>query len=252
MFSSLLKKQPVLDEETIAWLFNAYAWSERQLAAVRSVQDSQLIEPSNRFFPGREDSVQGMAALIFEQVKSYAGVAHWPCQLIDRYQYDEEAVPVVGIHEAINEQKPLIVLYEPMQVRNPEVMIANYVYVLAYYMAELAEEPLPCDEAQWPCLLELLGVVMGFGVMFVNTASPKRVGGCGNCRSPLMERQGQLSENEATYALAIFCVLRDIPAKQATPLIKNYQRSFFKKAVQDVKERETLLGKCEKLLPKDA
>lgn len=238
----IFKKQPVLEEDIISWLFSAYAWSLRNIRSSH-FDKIQLIEPTNRFFSGRETSEHGMAELIFEQVKSYVGVSDWPCQLIDRHIYDETRWPVVNIKAALasldqQEKLPLIILFEPLQARNPEVMIANYVYALSYHLADLAQEPLPCDMEQWPCLLELIGVYLGFGVMFVNTASPKKAGGCGSCRSPLMERQGQLSEDEVTYALAIFCVLKGIPTKQVTPLLKGYQRAFFKRALNDVMVRK--------------
>ena len=238
MLGSLFKKEPVLDEEVIEWLFHAYAWTFRNIGSGDSFGKTQLIEPSNRFFPGRETSEQGMAGLIFDQVKAYAGVSDWPCQLINRHAYDEEQWPAVSIHDALAGGRPLLILYEPLQARTPEVMIANYAYILAYHLVDLAQEPLPCEQEQWTCLLELIGVYLGFGVMFVNTASPERGGGCGRCWSPLMERQGQLSENEVSYALAIFCALKNIPAKQVTPLLKSYQRGFFKRALNDVLARQ--------------
>ncbi len=244
MFSALFNNKPVLDDEAVEWLFNGFSWALRNLGSEAFFSKTLLVEPSNRYFPGREESEHKMASLIFERVKAYAGVSHWPCELVDRHEYDEASGTVENrIQRVLSgnnsaESGSLFVLYEPLQVRNPEAMIANFAYTLAYHLSGLAEESPPCDEEQWPYLLEVIGVYLGFGIMFVNTALPKRSGGCGSCRSPLMERHGYLSEDEVTYVLAIFCALKNIPAKEVTPKIKNYQRAFLKKAIKDVLSRK--------------
>lgn len=247
MLSNLFQKKPVLDDEAAEWLFQGFSWVMRNFGSDVFFQQTVLVEPSNRHFPGQENSEHTMAALILERVKGFAGVEHWPCQLVDRHSFDETTGPVSNIHQVLksingDDSHSLLILYEPLQARNPEVMIANYAYILAYHLADLAQEPPPCDEEQWPYLLELIGVYLGFGIMFVNTAQPKRSGGCGSCRSPLMERKGYLSEDEVTYVLAIFCALKNIPAKEVVPFIKSYQRSFLKKSIQDVLSRTTPLN----------
>ena len=242
MLENLFAKKPVLDDEAIAWMFEGFSWALKNLGGENFKENTILVEPSNRHFPGRETSEHGMAQLIFEQVKQYAGVSHWPCQLIDRATFEESGLSILNIRNVLASQSgeqpvPLLIPYEPLQARNPEVMIANYAYTIAYHMADLSPEPLPCKDDQWPYFLELIAVYLGFGVMMVNTALPQRGGGCGSCRSPLMERHGFLSENEVTYALAIFCVLKGISAKDVAPLIKKHERPFLKKAMKDVAER---------------
>ncbi len=248
MFSALFKSKPVLADEAVEWLFDGFSWALGNFGSKDFFEKTLLVEPSNRHFPGQEENEHKMAALIFERVKAYAGVSHWPCELIDRHEYDETSggdgcIQQKGSKKGLAESGSLSVLYEPLQARNPEAMIANFAYTLAYHLANTAKESPPCDGEQWPYLLELIGVYLGFGIMFVNTALPKRSGGCGRCRSPLVERHGHLSEDEVTYALAIFCALKNIPAKVVTPRIKNYQRTFLKKAIRDVLSRTDDLEK---------
>ena len=79
---------------------------------------------------------------------------------------------------------------------------------------------------------------MGFGIMFANSAVVPRAGGCGGCgggQSPV--RQVILSEEEAAYALAIFCHLKGIETKQAVKHLKKHLRGFFKSAAKDCKQR---------------
>ncbi|MES9845775.1 MAG: hypothetical protein ABW131_14085, partial [Candidatus Sedimenticola sp. 6PFRAG5] len=84
MIFGLLDKKPLLETDSSQWLFDAFAWSLKQFDAGIFYNQTQLVLPSNKFFPGRVDSVHGMASLIFEQVKGYAGISHWPTRLADQ------------------------------------------------------------------------------------------------------------------------------------------------------------------------
>jgi hypothetical protein len=90
--------------------------------------------------------------------------------------------------------------------------------------------------------LELIGTYMGFGIMFTNTAVAKQARGCGSCGNPAQERQGAMTEMEELYAMAIFCVAKEIPMRQATPHIKGYLKSLWKKAYKDVQRRTEQLA----------
>ena len=86
----------------------------------------------------------------------------------------------------------------------------------------------------------MLAVYLGFGLMFANSAFTFR-GGCGSCYNPNANRDAYLSEQEATYALAIFCVLKEIPNSMVTGHLKSHLRGFFKRAVKEIsQEGETL------------
>jgi len=76
--------------------------------------------------------------------------------------------------------------------------------------------------------------------MFANSASVFR-GGCGRCHNPLSERTAFLSEDDVTCALALFCVLKEIPVKEALPHLKKHLRSIFKTAVKELSQRNTEL-----------
>lgn len=248
----LFDKKPVLDEEAVQWLFAAYAWSLRNFDADVFFNETVLVIPSNEYFPGRETSVEGMARLIFEQVRQYAGVQHWPCRLVG------PEVPVVAasnvriegalrgakgmITSAPAAESQLMVPYNPHQVTNPEALIADYAHVLAHYLGTMGRELPPGGEENWPYATELLAIFMGFGLMFANSAYSYR-GGCGSCYNPLSQRSAFLSQDEATYALAIFSVLKDIPDQRVVNELKKYLRPVYKKAVKEIRERKEDLAK---------
>lgn len=242
MFTSLFKSPAPLPEESIQWLFDGFGWSLRNFGSDVFFHNTPLIEPSNQYFPGQGDSVDEMARLIFKQVQGYCGLNYWPCHVIDHHRFEgsPEALPDLRqTLQLVHEGQPaaLKLFYEPQQVANPNAMIANYVQALAHHLTALAQEPAPCEKEQWPHLLELIGVYMGFGIMFTNTAIPKRAGGCGSCHNPAQDRQGAMTEMEVLYAVAIFCVLKDIPQKQVSQHIKGYLKPLLKKAIKDVQGR---------------
>lgn len=244
----LFSKTPLLDDVAAQWLFDAYGWALRHFDARVFFDETLLVTPTNAHFPGRENSVEGMASLIFKRVQTYAGVAHWPCQIIDTLSYAATDIPQLNADGAMTHRGArltrvdahalLMVPYNPHQLSKPESLIASYAYTLAYYLGTLAKEPPPGGADYWPHATELLGVYMGFGLMFANTAYTFK-GGCGSCYNPLVERTAFLTQDEVTYALALFCTLKRIPSEAVLSHLKSYLRPAYKKALRDIRSRET-------------
>ncbi len=251
---NIFTKQKLLTEDTLEWLFDNFAWALANFDRDVFFQQTILVIPSNKHFPGTVNSVEGMARLIFEQVKAYASMKHWPCRLVDQSKAIEPVQPVKvlingsirgtgGIEpDAVDDEHKLLVAYNPQQINNPEAMIASYAHTLAHYLGSMAQEPPPDKEELWPQTTELLAVFMGFGTMFANSASVFR-GSCARCHNPLAERTAFLSEDEITYALALFCVLKEIPNNEVVPHLKKHLRAIFKRAVKELNQETTALNK---------
>lgn len=255
---SLFKPRPLLDDATVQWLFDCYAWALQQFDAKVFHETTQLIQPNDRFFPGRVDSVEGMANLIFDKVKAYAGVAHWPTRLLDGTQCRIDApVNLVlsgplrlsdgGTPEAVAEDQRLPVAYDPALVNNPEAMIASLSHQLAHYLASLGETPPPGGKENWAQGTEVLAVFLGFGLMVANSAFNVRIPRCGSCAPQPADRQSFLSQYDITYALAIFCVLKGIPNREVVPSLKGSLRGFFKKAVREVSANRATLDRLQQV-----
>jgi hypothetical protein len=245
MLSTLLKARPVLDEASVEWMFDCFAWALRNFDARVFYDETILVTPSNEHFPGRGGSAQDMAQLIFEQVKDYAGVKHWPCRLVDDDSVSTlpaassllpgprrgrgDTVPAV-----VDGPQPLLIPYRADNLRDPEVLIANYAHVLAHYLASLGTELPPGGEQNWPHATELLAVFLGFGLMMANSAFTTKIRSCSSCAAPAVERTNYLSQYDISYALAIFCAVKDISPKQVLPHLKKTLRPFYKKAYKEV------------------
>ncbi|VAX13395.1 hypothetical protein MNBD_GAMMA24-2132 [hydrothermal vent metagenome] len=254
MIFGLFAKRELLADDTREWLFDNFAWALRNFDRDVFFNETILVIPSNQHFPGRVNSIEGMASLIFEQVKVYAGMKHWPCRLIDQSRVSEPPQTakilingrirgVGGLEpDAVDEAHKLLIAYNPHQINDPEAMIASYAHTLAHYLGSMAQESPPGGEELWPHMTEILAVFMGFGTMFANSASVFR-GGCGSCHNPLAERRAFLSQNEVTYVLALFCVLKEVPNKDVLPHLKKHLRGYFKDAVKELGQKHTELDK---------
>jgi hypothetical protein len=253
MLLNLFARSPVLDEASAQWLFESYAWALKHFDAAVFYHETLLVRPSNEYFPGSENSVHGMANLIFQQVLRYAGMAHWPCRLADPQTCHSVAQPTVHLVGALRgsrgkmppqelQQAPLIIPYDPQLVGNPEAIIAGFAHSLAHYLGTTASEEPPGGAHNWPQVTEVLAVFMGFGLMMANSAFNFRPRSCGGCGTNSAERSSFLSQYDVTYALAIFCALKDIADKDVLRALKKSLRPYYKQAVKEVRGRAQTLA----------
>lgn len=252
----LFDKPPVLEASSSQWLFDAFAWALDNFDAEHFYNETVLVLPNNTFFPGSVDNPEAMANLIFDQVKTYAGISHWPTRLVEEGSAASLEAPKVEIKGALRgaggiandlvaDAQRLPILFFPQQISNPEGMISNFAHVIAHHLGQMANEPPPGGDEYWPHVTELLAIYAGFGVMFANSAFTFR-GGCGSCYNPDANRDAYLSEREATYALAIFAVLKEIPASDIIKHMKGHLRGVFKKAVKEINSRDNDLQRLRR------
>jgi hypothetical protein len=99
MLFGLLDRDPFLDETTANWMFDVYRWVLRNFDPLMFRDETILVTPPNAHFPGRANSSEAMAQLVFERVVSHAGMAHWPLLLLPPDSCETAPVtaqPVVG------------------------------------------------------------------------------------------------------------------------------------------------------------
>jgi hypothetical protein len=242
MLFGLWDRRPLLDERYAAWMFDVYAWALRNFDPVMFRDETFLVTPSNRHFPGRAHNPEEMAGLIFDRVVAYAGMAHWPLKLLPPGSCVLQPAADVrlvadarGSRATLAETSPasLTLSYEPDYLNNPEAMIAVFAHTLAHYLGTAAREPPPGGAENWPQVTEILAVFLGFGLMFANTALVLPRGGC--CGGPVVRRQAFVSQHDITYALAIFAALKDLPQKEVLRHLKKSLRGHFRQALREVK-----------------
>ena len=58
-----------------------------------------------------------------------------------------------------------------------------------------------------------------------------------------------ISQYDTTYALALFCHLKEIPPRALLPHLKKSLRGFFKRAMKDISGRGEALGQLRAIEP---
>lgn len=244
---SWFQPTPVVDEGTKQWLVDTFEWALRWGDAQVFFEQTNLVLPTPAFFPERSQSAHQMASNAFSRVAEYASLTRWPLVLVapDAY-HDIPALPPGQNTPALrgdcapalgNVSLPLS--YHPAQLNSPQAMIASLAQGMSYYLSSQFPEPPPGGVGYLPQALDVLAVFMGFGVMMANTAYTFR-GGCGSCYNPLATRQAALTELDTLYALAIFCHLKGISAREVKPHLKKHLHGTFNKSLRDVKRDDVL------------
>jgi len=250
---SLFEKKQILDEDSVQWMLDCYEWALRNLDASVFYNETRLVYPNNDFFPGEENSPAAKSQLILEQVKKHAQMDQWPVRLVDEDTYLDSSfvasaprLMIEGNVRGSNALAPkldiaenaLFILYQPGLLSNPQALIANYSQMLANYLAHTAKEAPPGGSDNWPALTEMIAVYLGFGLMYANTSGNVRITSCGSCQAPVANRVNYLSQFDATYALAIFVLLKNIDPREVKPYLKKTLHTFFKKALAELRLRE--------------
>jgi hypothetical protein len=253
----LFEKKPILDESTIQWMMDCYAWSFRNLGAPIFFNETRLVFPNNDYFPGQEDTPEAKSQLILEQVKKHAAMERWPVSMVDEDTYLESSyvanAPKLLVEGGVrgssalmpkidSPEKSLYIIYQPTLLQNPQALIANYAQMLANYLGYTTTEPPPGGVENWAQLTEMIAIFMGFGLMYANTSGNVRVSSCGSCQGPSAERINYLSQYDAAYALAIFAKLKNIEFTEIKPYLKKTLHVFYKKALSDLNARESELN----------
>ncbi len=259
MFGLFNRKAP-LDEASIEWLFDIYAWSLENFGAELFYSETLLVQPNNRYFPGSASSVDEMAELILNQVKHYANLSHWPTRAVDQAQC-ATADPSKRQHlvidgalrmpdgvadQSLPDAQRLAISYDPAMINNPVILIASDAHILSHYLGNMAREEPPGERANWPHITEVLAVFMGFGILFANSAYNVKISSCGSCQGPVADRESFLSQYDITYALAIFCQLKEIPAGEVVGHLKRSLRGYFRRCIKDVRGRGAQLERLKK------
>ncbi len=240
MLASLLQPKPLLDDDSADWICQQFGWILQQFDRDYFFNQTPLVLPTNAFFPGRADSHQAMAQLLFDRVKQYAGLDHWPTALLDASQQPLDEPPQRLALPAQQGQnlptlttEPLPVYFNPAQVNDPQAMVSSFAQSIGHALVQQVTAP-PVEAEQWPLVVELVAIYLGFGVPMTNTAFAF-AGGCGGCGKRAAQRQAFLSQDEALFGLALFCQLKQIDNNQVLPQLKPHLKKLYKRACHQLK-----------------
>jgi len=242
---NFFRSKPLIDDASCEWMFDTFAWALTHFDHQEFFQRTQLIQPTNDFFPGNIDSRHGMAETIFNHVVKYAGLSHWPLQLQAPQSFSGQPPALLDLSAVqrnsstantlpvLVASQPLAMTYNPQQASKPGDLASSYAHHLAQHVVAQSQQLPPGGAEYFNASTEIVAIFMGFGVMMANSAYTFR-GGCGSCYNAQSNRQATLSEDNVIFALALFCRLKGIPTGDATRNLKGYLRRNFKQALKQI------------------
>jgi hypothetical protein len=244
MFNLLFTKKTLIDENTRQWIFDTFSWAIEHFNTQVFLEETQLVLPTNEFYSGRVGSVLEMAQNIFEHTVQYAGMQNWPLKLVEPQRLKPIDFPALSIKNALrgknskinlldSNQQTIHFTFNPNQINQPQDLIASYAQQLATILVMQQKILPPGGKDFLPQAIDILSCVMGFGVIFSNTAYQFR-GGCGSCFNPKANREASLSENDTVYALALFCLLKDKKPQKVKQHLKGHLRKTFSHAYHEI------------------
>lgn len=244
MLNLLFTKKSAIDESTRQWIFDTFAWAIEHFNVQVFQDETKLVLPTNEFYSGRVGSVTEMAQNIFSHTVEYAGMQNWPLMLVEPQALKPTEFPLLVIKHALrgnnssiefsdDNQQPILFTFNPNQINQPQDMIASYVQQLATILVMQQKVLPPGGKDFLPQAIDVLSCVMGFGVIFANTAYQFK-GGCGSCFNPRANRQASISENDTVYVLALFCLLKYQNPKNVKRHLKGHLRKIFSHAYNEL------------------
>jgi hypothetical protein len=267
MLSSLFKTKPVIDKASEAWILDSFTWCLEQLDDSFFAEHSQLVQPTNEFYPGKSSSIEEMATSIFNNTLKYTGMSQWPLKLVKAKKFIQQPMPQLHPDSRMRGENASIKLaaqhnynhiqyslagemltptlktsidiaFSSEQLNQPQDMIAYLVQVQArillnQHSANNINTAFPGGKELLPQTIDLVACFMGFGVVFANTAYQFK-GGCGSCNNQNLNRQAALPELETTYALALFCVLKGVTFSSLKKTLKKHLHKPFRQAYQEI------------------
>jgi len=257
---SFFQSKPLVDESTHSWMIDTYKWILNEFNRDYFFNETQLIKPTNDFFPGKVGSIEEFASIILTKISEYAGVQHWPFIVKEEQQTCAVQPPKLSFKNGLrgngsdlvpnytsNNQIQLV--FRGQQINQPQHLIASLSHQIAQYLALHTSTLPPGDNEYWVQATELLATAFGFGIMQANSSYTFK-GGCSSCFNPNAVRQSSLTEPDNIYALAIFCQLKDIDKAEVLPHLKSHLRPLFKRALKQLSNHQQELAalKPSKLL----
>lgn len=242
---SFFTPRPLIDADAALWISDVFQWAIEHFDGKAFFQQTQLIQPTNAFFPGRVTSVHEKAESIFQHCLQYTGLKHWPFELVTPDTFVPQQplrleVDQIERHAAamLLADQRITLSYSPQQVAKPGDLAASFAHGLAQHMLAQYHQAPPGGPELFVPAAEVVGIFMGFGVLFSNSAYTFR-GGCGSCYNPHANRRAALSEDECLFALAVFCKLKKIPLSEANKYLKSHLRGRLKKGMKQFERMES-------------
>jgi hypothetical protein len=247
-----------IDEDELSFQLATFKWLGDQFGPV--TPETPLVTPTRQWFTGKRPRDDDEMRTLFDEVRTAAGMADWPCELkagetsppVDAgnavlIQHEGPGAPCGtfemreadgGLSEADGANQALIT-YDPAMMDDPEGLIGTFAHELGHYLLASATATPPGGWDLHELHTDLAAVYLGFGIFMANGAKAFRtvevVGGAGW----QMSLRGYLSEAALVTALAIVERLAGRDPRAAAGFLKDYLRKDLNRATWVLERRHS-------------
>ncbi len=250
---NFFKTPDAIDAGTADNIFEYFHWLIDNFYATTFINYTQLVLPNSAFFPDKTNNEFDMANTLCNRILEYSGLTHWPFKMVPPDQFHLEQPPLLALDCSTrpytfdaetekeisdNSAEQLLLSYSSAMMKKPMDLVASMSNLVAQHYLLQSQQTPPAGPESFNETAEIISIFMGFGVMVANSAYTFR-GSCASCYDARANRSAALSENEAVFSLALFTLLKEIPASRATAELKPYLRGTFKKSIKQIKANDT-------------
>ena len=145
-----------------------------------------------------------------------------------------------------NDEKKVIITYNPNVTSNPTQMVATFAHELSHYLTSCAQEPPPGGWDNWEFATDIGATFLGFGIFQANSVFNFTQYQDAGTHGWKTSGGGYLSEAEHSYSLAIFLLLKDISPEIAYPYCDINIKALLKTAIKEI-QKSSLIEDLKKV-----
>jgi hypothetical protein len=237
---SLFGARLPIDRDELEFQLATFKWLTGQFGPVAQ----PLILPTRAFFSAEALAGRANARAIFDEVRTLAGMADWPCEL--RPGARERPIDAGNAHLLRHEGKPPpcgtfqvkeglagrhgLITYNPSMERDPAGLVATFAHELGHYLMATAATDPPGGWDLHELHTDLVAVYLGFGIFMANHARSFSHFSTESGSGWQANWRGYLSEQALVTATVIFQRLAGREPKEAAPHLKDYLVGVAKRA----------------------
>jgi hypothetical protein len=231
------KKKPNIEKVDEDWILDCWAWLGRHLGPVTGADHPDLVPLDRSIIPIKPLPTQGLPELQIDALTTLWGMADWPIELIAQRPSRELPQSVVfaemssggALGTYLQHQNAARITYDPKLAAQPLQLAATLAHELAHYRLSAIAAPPPGGWDMNEFATDLTVAYLGMGLFAANAARSFEAFTDFDRQGWKAERAGYLTENEWTFALAVFTHQRGIDRSKLKPHLKDYLYSGFKK-----------------------
>ncbi len=156
------------------------------------------------------------------------------CDCFGAYVENIEPNPA-GTFE-IHDDNDIVITYNPKLLNHPTQLVSTFAHELSHYLTTNCPEAPPGGWDNWEFATDITATFLGFGIFMANSAFNFYQLSTLETQGWETSRHSYLSEEEHTFALAIFLQLKNLPIEAALPYLKPHLKKVLKKSAKQIVE----------------